>query len=732
MTLLKKRMPVEIPARIAKELNVKAYQIDAAIALLDEGATVPFIARYRKEVTGGLDDIQLRQMEERLRYLRDMNERRETILDSIAEQGKLSDSLKREIEKADTKARLEDLYLPYKPKRRTKGQIAREAGLEPLALALMNDPRLVPADEATAYVNGESVMDVDAALAGATAILAEHFAEDAGLTGRLRDHLAKFGWLSSTVVRGKEEEGVTYQHYFDHAERLSRVPSHRLLAMLRGQKAGFLKLELLSDRSRILERGEPDRCEATTARHFRVEDKGRPADPLLIKAISIAWREKMMPRLRNELIGRQRERAEAEAIKVFGHNLRDLLLAAPAGPKITLGLDPGLRTGVKCAVVDETGKVITTDTIYPHPPQNAWNEARTTLTQICRQQGVTLIAIGNGTGSRETDKLAGEILPYLAEYDPQKVIVNEAGASIYSASPVAAEELPDLDVTLRGAVSIARRLQDPLAELVKIEPKSIGVGQYQHDVDQNKLSRALDATVEDCVNAVGVDLNTASPALLAHISGLSTALATAVVKFREAEGAFVHREQLLDVPRLGPKTYEQSAGFLRIYDGEEPLDASAVHPEAYEVVDRIAEDLNCDIEDLIGNSDVLRGLRASNYTDDRFGIPTVSDILRELEKPGRDPRPVFKTANLLDEVEEITDLETGMELEGTITNVTNFGAFVDLGIHQDGLIHISELADRFIRDPRDVVHAGQVVRVKVLDVDERRKRISLSMKQVGR
>ncbi|ADC63041.1 Tex family protein [Allochromatium vinosum] len=708
---------------ISQELAARPAQVEAAVRLLDEGATVPFIARYRKEATGGLDDIQLRHLEERLGYLRELSERRTAVLKSIEEQGKLTAELQTAIEAADTKQRLEDLYLPFKPKRRTKAQIAREAGLEPLADAMLADPSQSPEALAAGFVDaGKGVADVAAALEGARQILMERFAEDAELAGRLRDHLWEQGILVSTVVAGKEQEGNKFSDYFDYREPIARVPSHRALALFRGRNQGVLNLELLAG-----EGEDPEAvCRGLVAARFGVRDQGRPGDGWLLETVRKAWRVKLFTRLDLELKGRLLESAEDEAIRVFGLNLKALLLAAPAGRLPTLGLDPGLRTGVKVAVVDATGKVAATDTIYPHVPKNQWDASIARLAQLARAHGVKLISIGNGTASRETDKLARDLIARHPELGLKSLVVNEAGASVYSASEFASKELPELDVSLRGAVSIARRLQDPLAELVKIEPKAIGVGQYQHDVNQTRLARTLDAVVEDCVNAVGVDLNTASVPLLTQVSGLNRSLAENIVAFREANGAFSSRKKLMAVPRFGDKAFQQSAGFLRVPDGEEPLDASAVHPEAYPVVRRIAEFTGKDVRGLIGDTATLRRLDPAAFTDERFGLPTVKDILAELEKPGRDPRPEFKTAQFKEGVETLKDLEPGMILEGTVTNVTNFGAFVDIGVHQDGLVHISVLSDRFVKDPHEVVKSGDLVKVKVLEVDLERKRIALS------
>jgi uncharacterized protein len=720
-------MPASIENRLAQELNVAERQVAAAVRLLDEGATVPFVARYRKEVTGGLDDTQLRTLEDRLGYLRELDDRRASVLESIASQGKLDDMLKAQIEAADTKQRLEDLYLPYKPKRRTKAQIAREAGLEPLAEALLADPGLDPEQTAAAYLNAEAgIGDTKAALDGARQILIERFSEAAGLLDALRTLLNERGQIVSRVIEGKENEGAKFRDWFEFSEALGTIPSHRYLALLRGRNEGVLRLAIeLPDAPPA---GTPGPCEALIARQFGIRDAGRPADRWLLETVRWAWSVKLSVHLELELMNAARERAEEEAIAVFARNLKDLLLAAPAGPRATLGLDPGIRTGVKVAVVDATGKLLETTTIYPHEPRRDWDGSIATLARLARQHGVDLVAIGNGTASRETDKLAGELMSRHPELKLTKVMVSEAGASVYSASQTAADEFPGLDVSLRGAVSIARRLQDPLAELVKIDPKSIGVGQYQHDVNQTRLARMLDAVVEDCVNAVGVDVNTASAALLSRISGLNRTLAENIVAHRDAHGAFADRKALKAVPRLGDKTFEQAAGFLRIMNGSNPLDASAVHPEAYPVVERILADVKRKVRELLGDAATLRALDPRRYADERFGEPTVRDILQELDKPGRDPRPAFKTASFREGIEKLTDLSEGMVLEGVVTNVTNFGAFVDIGVHQDGLVHISMLAERFVKDPHSVVKAGDVVKVKVLEVDPARKRIALSMR----
>ena len=716
-----------ITSRLAEELAATAQQVDVAVALLDGGATVPFIARYRKEVTGGLDDGQLRLLETRLTYLRELEERRAAILKSVEEQGKLTAELKDKIDEADTKSRLEDLYLPYKPKRRTKGQIAIEAGLEPLADALLDNPELTPDEEAAKYINAEAgVADEKAALDGAKHILMERFVEDADLVGRVRDYSWERGLFTARVIEGKEGEGAKYRDYFDHSEPISTVPSHRALAMFRGFMEGVLYVEL-----KVGEEPAPGvfhPCEGMVATAAGVALRGRPADEWLAGVVKWTWRIKLLLKVQTDLLSRVKESAEAEAIRVFGANLKDLLLAAPAGRKGVIGLDPGLRTGVKVAVVDGTGKLLETETIYPHPPRNDEAGAARAIIRLAETHGAKLVAIGNGTASRETDRFVAEIQRARPELGLVKVVVSEAGASVYSASELAAREFPELDVSLRGAVSIARRLQDPLAELVKIEPKAIGVGQYQHDVNQFKLARALDGVVEDCVNGVGVEVNTASAPLLARVSGLNPSLAEYIVEHRNVNGAFGRREELLSVPRMGPKTFEQAAGFLRIVGGENPLDASAVHPESYEVVERIAVKAGRGVDSLIGDSAFLKKLNPKDYTDERFGVPTVTDIIAELEKPGRDPRPEFKTASFREGVEDIRDLEPGMILEGTVSNVANFGAFVDIGVHQDGLVHISKLADRFVKDPREVVRAGDVVKVKVVEVDVERGRISLTMR----
>jgi len=714
-----------ISQRIADELQVREAQVAAAVKLLDEGSTVPFIARYRKEATGGLDDTQLRTLEERLGYLRELEDRRAAILASVQEQGKLTPELAAQIREADTKTRLEDLYLPYKPKRRTKAQIAREAGLEPLADLLLADPGKAPEAEAAAFVDpAKEVADVKAALDGARHILVERFGEDAELVGKLRATMADQGKVFSKVIEEKRTEGAKFSDYFDFAEPLAKVPSHRALALFRGRAQGVLDLRLDLD----VEPGARHPAETTIAAHTGIRDLGRPADKWLSDVVRWTWKLKIGPHVETDLMGALREKAEDEAIRVFARNLHDLLLAAPAGMRATIGLDPGIRTGVKVAVVDATGKLVETTTIYPHQPRNDWDGSIATIAALAARHKAELIAIGNGTASRETDKLVADLFARHPELKLSKIMVSEAGASVYSASEVAAAEFPQLDVSLRGAVSIARRLQDPLAELVKIEPKSIGVGQYQHDVAPQKLARSLDAVVEDCVNAVGVDLNTASIPLLTRVSGLNETIARNIVEYRDANGAFRSRKQLLDVPRLGPKTFEQAAGFLRIRDGETPLDASSVHPEAYPVVERILKKTGRELGSVIGDARFLRSLNADDFTDERFGVPTVEDILKELEKPGRDPRPEFKTAEFKEGVNELKDLQPGMVLEGVVTNVTAFGAFVDVGVHQDGLVHISQLANSFVKDPHTVVKAGDIVKVKVQEVDLPRKRISLTMR----
>ena len=716
----------QISQTIAAELNVQPNQIFAAIQLLDDGNTIPFIARYRKEVTGGLNDTQLRHFETRLIYLRELEERRQTILKSIEEQGKLTDELRDKILQTESKTELEDLYLPYKPKRRTKGQIAVEAGLEPLADLLWNEPNHDPETTAADYINAEKgFADIKSVLDGARYILMERFAEDAALLAKVRQYLSQSAVIFSRVLEGKEAEGIKFQDYFDHQEPLRNVPSHRALAMFRGRNEGILQLGLNADPD-AEESSRHSYCEEIIREHLGVRLANQAADKWREQVISWTWKIKVALHLETELMGALREKAEEEAIGVFARNLSALLMAAPAGAKNTMGLDPGLRTGVKVAVVDNTGKLLATDTIYPHTGQ--LNAAQLSIYKLIKQHNVELIAIGNGTASRETERFAKEVIKEISEHKPQTVVVSEAGASVYSASELAAAEFPELDVSLRGAVSIARRLQDPLAELVKIEPKAIGVGQYQHDVNQSQLARKLDAVVEDCVNAVGVDLNTASVALLARVAGMSKTLAQNIVAYRDDNGRFDSREQLKKVPRLGPKAFEQCAGFMRITNGKNPLDASGVHPEAYAVVEKILRATEQSIQDLMGNASVVRQLDAKQFTDEQFGLPTVQDIFKELEKPGRDPRGEFKTAVFMDGVEEITDLKAGMILEGTITNVTNFGAFVDIGVHQDGLVHISSLSDKFVEDPHQVVKTGDVVKVKVLEVDVARKRIALTMR----
>jgi uncharacterized protein len=719
---------VSISQRLANELNVQLAQVNATVALLNEGATVPFIARYRKEATGGLDDAQLRLLSERLTYLRELDERREAIVKSIDEQGKMTPELARAIAEAETKARLEDLYLPYKVKRRTKAQIAREAGLEPLAQGLLDDPTLTPEAIATGFIDADKgVADVAAALEGARWILMERFAEDAELIGAIRELLWSQGQVVSSVMTGKEEEGIKFSDYFNASEGLKTMPSHRALALFRGRTEGFLRLSVvLPEPEGATGPTEPER---RIAGRFKIESRGRAGDAWMADTVRWTWKFKIHIHLELEAESKLREQAEAEAIRVFGRNVRDLLLAAPAGARVTMGLDPGIRTGVKVAVIDATGKVLGTSTVYPFQPRNDREGTLKTLSALCVAHKVELIAIGNGTASRETDALTAELITRNAALQMHKVVVSEAGASDYSASELASKELPDLDVTLRGAVSIARRLQDPLAELVRIDPKSIGVGQYQHDVSQHQLARTLDAVVEDCVNAVGADINTASAPLLSRISGLSESIAQNIVSFRETHGAFQDRQQLLEVPRVGPRTFQQAAGFLRIADGRNPLDRSAVHPEAYPVVERIVLKTGVPVRELIGKTEVLRTLTPADFADAQFGVPTVKDILLELEKPGRDPRPVFKAAKFKDGVDDMFQLTPGMQLEGVVTNVANFGAFVDIGVHQDGLVHISQLADKFVKDPREVVKAGDVVTVRVVEVDAKRRRIALTMKR---
>ncbi len=728
---------IKIVQTIAKELIAGPHQVAAAVALLDEGSTVPFIARYRKEATGNLDDTQLRNLEERLLYLRELEERRAVILASIEEQGKLTDELRGAIETAATKQALEDIYLPYKPKRRTRAQIAREAGLEPLADALLADPTFDPQQEAAKYINDKPVAengvpDVKAALDGARDILAERFAETAELLAKLRARMWEQGVVTSKVAKGKETaEAEKFRDYYDYSEAIRTIPSHRALALFRGQSLGVLKIELGLGEE-IEAAAVPHPCVAMIAAHFGIVDRGRRADKWLADVCHWTWRVRAHLHISTELLMQLREAAEAEAIKIFGRNLHELLLAAPAGPKAVLGLDPGIRTGCKVAVVDATGKLLEIATLYPHQPRNDWQGSLATLARLVVQHNVELISIGNGTASRETDKLAAEVIKLVAAKMPErklnKIVVSEAGASVYSASEFAAAEFPDLDVSLRGAVSIARRLQDPLAELVKIDPKSIGVGQYQHDVNQRALARSLDATVEDCVNAVGVDVNTASAPLLARVSGLNNALAKNIVEYRNANGPFTNRKTIRKVPRMGDKTFEQAAGFLRINDGDNPLDRSSVHPEAYPVVERILARIGKEIGAVMGQPAALKGLSPAEFTDGKFGIPTVRDILTELEKPGRDPRPEFKTATFQDGIESLADLQPGMILEGVVTNVAAFGAFVDVGVHQDGLVHVSALANKFVKDPHEIVKPGQIVKVKVIDVDAKRQRIALSMR----
>ncbi|NLS13944.1 RNA-binding transcriptional accessory protein [Vibrio sp. SM6] len=712
---------------IAQELNVRPEQVTAAVTLIDDGNTVPFIARYRKEVTGGLDDTQLRTLDSRLSYLRELEERRQTILKSIQDQGKLTAELEQAILSTDSKTRLEDLYLPYKPKRRTKGQIAIEAGLEPLAETLWQDPSHQPEALAERYFNPDhGINDAKSALDGARAILMERMAEDADLLDKIRHYLTRNAEICARVVAGQEHAGEKFSDYFDHHEPISKTPSHRALAMLRGRNEGFLTLSLNADPAQE-ESVRQSYCETLIADHYKVTLSQAPADNWRKQVISFAWRIKISMHMETELMSTMKERAEIDAIEVFATNLKDLLMAAPAGPRATLALDPGLRTGCKVAVVDSTGKVLATDTIYPHAPQKQYDKAMHSVVALIKRHQVDLIAIGNGTASRETDAFVADLIQR-DNLKVQKIMVSEAGASVYSASELAAKEFPNMDVSLRGAVSIARRLQDPLAELVKIDPKSIGVGQYQHDVSQSHLAKRLDAVVEDCVNAVGVDVNTASAALLTRVAGLSTTLAQNIVNYRDEHGRFDARSTLKKVPRLGPKAFEQCAGFLRIMDGKNPLDGSSVHPEAYPVVKAIAEQNQRDIRSLIGDSSFLHQLKALDYTSADFGLPTVTDIIKELDKPGRDPRPEFKTATFAEGINEIKDLEPGMILEGVVSNVANFGAFVDIGVHQDGLVHVSSLSDRFVSDPREVVKAGDIVKVKVMEVDVQRKRIGLSMR----
>lgn len=718
-----------INQKIADELGVREQQVAATVELLNGGATVPFVARYRKEITGGLDDAQLRTLEERLTYLRELEERRLVILESVREQGKLDATLETAIMTADTKGRLEDIYLPFKPKRRTKAEIAKEAGLEPLSELLLTEPQNDPKKVAEAFVNAEkNVADVAAALDGARAILVERFAEDADLIGALREQMWSNGLMASTVRTGKKTEGEKFKDYFDFSEPLHKLPSHRILALFRGEKEEILDLAMRPEPATPAPTTTPSSYELKIMNRFGVSDQGRPGDKWLTETTRWAWRTKIQVHLNIDLRMRLWTAAEEEGVRVFASNLRDLLLAAPAGARVTMGLDPGFRSGVKTAIIDATGKVVATTTIYPHEPQRQWDASLAMLGKLAVQHKVDLIAIGNGTASRETDKLAMELVKLLPDLKMSKIVVSEAGASVYSASAFASEELPELDVTLRGAVSIARRLQDPLAELVKIDPKAIGVGQYQHDLGESKLARSLDAVVEDCVNGVGVDVNTASAPLLARVSGIGTGLAQSIVQHRDANGPFKSRKALKEVPRLGPKAFEQCAGFLRINDGEDPLDKSGVHPEAYPLVRKILEATKSDIKALIGNAEILRKVQPKTFVDDTFGLPTVTDILKELEKPGRDPRPAFKAAVFMEGVEKLSDLKPGMVLEGTVTNVAAFGAFVDIGVHQDGLVHISAMSKTFIKDPREVVKSGDIVKVKVLEVEVARKRIALTLR----
>jgi uncharacterized protein len=719
----------KIAVQIANELAVQAQQVSATIELIDEGSTIPFIARYRKEVTGSLDDSQLRTLEERLQYLRELEDRRKTILGSINDQGKLTDELAKQIANVSTKNELEDLYLPYKPKRRTKGQIAIEAGLEPLADALFKDPTLDPETEASKYINAEKGIDsTQAALDGAKYILMERLSEDAKLLGILKTYLWERGDVVSAVIETEKAKGDKFQDYFDFSEAISKIPSHRALALFRGRNEGVLNISLQAQNYDPSDRLAPNPCESKVASYYEIEDQGRAGDRWLKEVVRWTWRIKLSTHIETELLGKLREQAEKVAIDVFAENLKDLLLAAPAGAKATLGLDPGLRTGVKVAVIDQTGKLLDHATIYPHAPRNQWDDSIEILALLCKKHNVELLSIGNGTASRETDKLAADLIKRYPALKLTRIMVSEAGASVYSASELAANEFPDLDVTIRGAVSIARRLQDPLAELVKIEPKAIGVGQYQHDVSQVQLNKSLGATIEDCVNAVGVDVNTASAPLLAKVSGLNTSIAGNIVNYRDTHGRFNSRTSLKEVPRLGPKAFEQCAGFLRIRDGENPLDASAVHPESYSTVEAIARKSQQDIKQLIGNASSLKQLSANDFVNESTGLITVKDILSELAKPGRDPRPEFKFAEYKEGVETIADLKPNMVLEGAVTNVTHFGAFVDIGVHQDGLVHISALADKFVKDPREVVKTGDIVKVKVMEADPKRKRIALSMR----
>lgn len=723
---------LKIVQTIARELSVSDKQVAAAVLLLDEGSTVPFIARYRKEITGGLTDDHLRNLSDRLEYLRELEKRRESILESIQEQGKLTEDLKKSILAAETKVQLEDLYLPYKPKRRTKAQAAREAGLEPLADALIKDPSLKPEEAGMAYVNAEKgVPDLKSALEGAREILMERFSEDAALLGELREKLWQTAALSSKVMKGKNEEGIKFSDYFDYREALNKIPSHRALALMRGRQEGILRLTMETSQLDEEPATASRRYAELVARHFGIENKNRPSDPFLLEAVRQCWEFKIFLHLQAELMIRIREAAEEEAIRVFAENLKNLLLASPAGARVTIGLDPGFRTGTKVAVIDKTGKVLATETIYPHPPQNEKEEAMEVVIKMIKKYQAELIAIGNGTASRETDRFVIELMKECPELKIQKIVVSEAGASVYSASEMASLELPGMDVSLRGAVSIARRLQDPLAELVKIDPKAIGVGQYQHDVNQTRLGQMLHNVVEDCVNAVGVDANTASVSLLSYISGLSARIAKSIVDYRNEKGSFQSRSEFQKVPGVGPKAFEQAAAFLRITGGKNPLDMSAVHPESYPVVEKILQRFKTDIKTVIGNRDFLKNVNPRDYVDEKVGLPTVTDILAELEKPGRDPRPEFKTASFKEGVETVDDLKPGMILEGVITNVTNFGAFVDIGVHRDGLVHISELASRFVKDPHEVAKTGQVVKVRVLEVDKQRQRITLSLRTDG-
>ena len=720
---------IDIAEIIANELNVKTEQVVAAITLLDEGATVPFISRYRKEVTGGLDDVQMRNLQERLGYLRELETRREAILKLIDEQGKLTPELKRDILAADSKTRLEDLYLPYKQKRRTKGQIAIEAGIEPLAEALLNNPQLDPVAEAARYINKsadfkQAFEDTKGVLDGAKYVLMERFAEDADLVGELREFMTERGQLTSVVVPGKEQEAAKYKDYFENSDAVKKMPSHRILAMLRGRNEGFLQLKVDAKD----DGSESHPCEYRIAKHNGIRSQNRAADAWLNEVVRWTWKIKLQLKLETEMLTELRQRAEVDAINVFGQNLKDLLLAAPAGQKATMGLDPGLRTGVKIAVIDNTGKFLDETAIFPHAPRNQWDESISTLAKMSAKHNVNLLAIGNGTASRETDKLCADLMKKHPELGLQKVMVSEAGASVYSASEIAAAEFPNLDVTVRGAISIARRLQDPLAELVKIDPKSIGVGQYQHDVNQSLLAKNLDSVVEDCVNSVGVEINTASAEILSHVAGLNKTIAQNIVNYRDENGVFTNRKQLKKVPRLGEKAFEQAAGFIRIRGSNNPLDSSAVHPESYSVVEEMLKDLKCEIKQLIGNKQNLSNIQAEKYTNEKFGLPTITDIIAELDKPGLDPRPEFKTATFKDGVEKMSDLVPGMILEGTVSNVTHFGSFVDIGVHQDGLVHISAMSDKFIKDPHEVVKAGEIVKVKVMEVDQARKRIALSLR----